>query len=76
MLLKYVFNSDEVAVLDKARAVFNRFTGQNFNIQQYIDYSIQQAIAFEVNTAKELSGVMEAYPLIDFRLKSDAQYAH
>lgn len=77
MLMQYTFTTDEVAVLDKARLVFNRFTAQRLNLQQFIDYSIKQAIAFEVSTAEELGGVMDAYPLSDLSInKSGAVYAH
>lgn len=59
MLLQYVFNEQEVAVLDKARHVFNRFTGQDYDLNQYIQFAVQTAIAYEVETARLCGAEMD-----------------
>lgn len=58
MLIRYTFNAEEISVLDKARLVFNRFTGENYSLEKYIKFAVQQAVTNEVETARIVAAEM------------------
>jgi len=57
--VKYAFNQEQLNQIEAARLVFNRFTGSDLNIQQYIHFIISDAITSEKRAADLAARLMQ-----------------
>lgn len=53
MSLIYEFSDDEILVINNACNAFNHFTGNDYSPQQFTNYFIKRAVAYESQCAAE-----------------------
>lgn len=52
MSLIYTFTEGEIEQLDAARVVFNHFTESTFDLQEFLKFTIQEALAAHNESAQ------------------------
>lgn len=52
MSLVYHFNESEISQLDASRVVFNHFTQSNFDLQQFLKFTIESALLANSESAE------------------------
>ena len=74
MATTYQFDDDEIACLQAACKVFNRFTDSSYTLQKYIKFVNQDAIAKELCAARQAQKIARSHKIQ--HVFKDAVYAH